>query len=333
MLRLASFAAPLFGALPLFAPMSAPRPLPAPALTASPLSPLTPSFATSFAPSASEPVGVPVRGRARAFVLDLDGNAFGPGLPTKIILFHRVTGAELAVSPADFAVIERRLGTDAPWGPVNLRDWMVDKPRGSFREFHGPKFAADLAWAIDNLPAELWQGPSWGALVEALSRPETAELVFVLTARQHTSEQLLDGFRVLRDRGFVRFLPKVENLHGVGAAASVSRRKAEVMMDILDALQALPFGPGAEMVVSRDGAGFELLHTIGFSDDTWANHAGMRDALAAASAANPARWSKVKVLLFYTGAGDASRAPETIVLLPDGTTRAARSKSRPGRDG
>ncbi|MCM2303444.1 MAG: hypothetical protein NDJ72_01985 [Elusimicrobia bacterium] len=240
-----------------------------------------------------------------AYVLDLDGNAFGSGFPTKIILFRKGGNQELPVPTAHFAVIEKSIGTDFTYGGANLKDYEL-RGDASFREFFGPKFAADLRYAVENLPAADWQGPSWPALVRALNDPVIAAHTYVLTARQHTSEQLLDGFRYLQSAGYIRYLPKVENLHGVGGTRRTAERKAELMAEFIDALQAAPLGGGR--------------HAIGFSDDTWANYEKMRDALTGILKREPGRWSKVKIVLFFTGSNDLSHSPEAIVLNADGTT-------------
>lgn len=247
-------------------------------------------------------------GTISAYVLDLDGNAFGPGFPTKIILFKKGGNQELPVPTAHFAVIEKSIGADFTYGGVNLKDYEL-RGDASFREFFGPKFEADLKYAVENLPASEWQGPSWGALVRALSDPLLAANTYVLTARQHSSEQLLDGFRYLQSAGYVRYLPKAENLHGVGGTRRTAERKAELMAGFVDSLQASPAG--------ADGG----RHAIGFSDDTWANYEKMRDALTGIMRREPGRWSKVKIVLFFTGSNDLAHRPEAIVLEGDGTAR------------
>ncbi len=244
----------------------------------------------------------------RAFVLDLDGNAFGPGFPTRIILFKKGSAQELSVPTAHFAVIEKNIGKDFVYGGANLKDYEL-RGDASFREFMGPQFTADLKYAVENLPASEWQGPSWGAMVGALSDPRVAEQVYVLTARQHTSEQLLDGFRYLQSAGYIKYLPKVENLHGVGGSAHTATRKAELMAEFVDALQATPLGDEGEA------------HSIGFSDDTWANYEKMRDALCATLRRHQGRWSRVKIVLFFTGTNEVAHRPESVVLIADGTFR------------
>jgi len=247
-------------------------------------------------------------GAIAAYVLDLDGNAFGPGFPTKIILFKKGGDGELAIATAHFAVIEKSIGKDFAYGDANLKDYEL-RGDSSFREFFGPKFAEDLQWAAENLPAAEWQGPSWGAMIRALNDERIAPFVFVLTARQHSSEHLLDGFRYLQRAGYIRYLPKVENLHGVGGTYRTAERKAELMMEFVDTLQSAPLGADSEP------------HTIGFSDDTWANYEKMRAALTAALGRERGRWSKVKIVLFFTGANDPKHKPEAIVLNGDGSTR------------
>ncbi len=305
------YVTPVLSALPTLAPSAlAPvLPLSAPALVPS-LAAFTPAPVALHpvrpAPAAPEIPAAP--STIVAYVLDLDGNAFGPGFPTKIILFKKGGVEELAVPTAHFAVIEKSIGQDVVYGGANLKDYEL-RGADSFREFFGPKFAEDLKYAVENLPASEWQGPSWGAMVQALNDPRTAPYVYVLTARQHSSEQLLDGFRYLRSAGYIRYLPKVENLHGVGGTYRTAERKAELMAEFVDALQAAPFG-------AEGGP-----HTIGFSDDTWANYEKMRDALTAIMRAEPGRWSKVKIALFFTGSTDLEHKPVSIVLNADGTTR------------
>ena len=243
-----------------------------------------------------------------AYVLDLDGNAFGRGFPTKIILFKKGGDGELSVPTAHFAVIEKNIGKDFVYGGANLKDYEL-RGAASYREFFGPKFTEDLKYAVENLPASEWQGPSWSAMVRALSDPRVAPFVYVLTARQHTSEQLLDGFRYLQSTGYIKYLPRVENLHGVGGTYRTAERKAEQMAEFVDALQAKPLPEGSGP------------HTIGFSDDTWANYEKMRDALTATLRREPGRWSRVKIVLFFTGTSEVAHRPEAITLNDDGTTR------------
>lgn len=247
-------------------------------------------------------------GSIAAYVLDLDGNAFGPGFPTKIVLFRKGGDRELLVPTAHFAVIEKNIGKDFAYGGENLGNYEL-RGDASFREFFGPKFAEDLRYAVENLPESEWQGPSWNAMVRALSDERIAPHVFVLTARQHSSEHLLEGFKYLQRAGYIRYLPKVENLHGVGGTHRTAERKAELMAEFIDALQASPLG--------ADGA----RHAIGFSDDTWANYEKMRDALAATLRSEPGRWDKVKIVLFFTGSNDLAHRPVAVVFNADGTTR------------
>lgn len=312
---------PALGA-PSFPALSVPSisvPIGAPALTPALAVPSlgVPSLPVTPVPAALSPVRVapsapefasPVPTFILAHVFDLDGNVFGPGFPTKIILFKKGTNEELAVPTAHFAVIEKKIGTDFVYGGANLFEYEL-RGAASFREFFGDQFAKDLKYAVENLPVSEWQGPSWAAMVRALSDPSMAANFYVLTARQHSSEQLLDGFRYLQAAGYIKYLPKVENLHGVGGTYRTAERKAELMVQFLDSMQAAP--PAA------DGG----LHTIGFSDDTWENYEKMRDALAAVLAREPGRWSRVKIVLFFTGSNTVLHRAEAIVVNADGSTR------------
>ena len=259
-------------------------------------------------------------GRVAADVLDLDGNALGRGFPTKIILFQKGGAKEFPVSTADFAVIESKVGTDYIQNGVNLKDYEISKERGSFRNFKGKQLVADLKYAVENLPKSAWQGPSWPAMVHALNDPETARFVYVLTAREHSPEEMMEAFKYLQSKGEIKYLPLIENLHAVGSAPNVPGRKTEVMAQIIDSIAAIPFGADASKVLNANGTAKTVLHTIGFSDDTWANFEKMRDALTKTFQAEPKRWKNVKIILFYTGT-DPAHAPGAVVLKLDGATR------------
>lgn len=308
--RVPSISVPLTGyalpvaPLPALPVLSLSAPVLAPSLPA-PLSVPVPVALQAIRPVAAAPEAPRSQRSVKAFVLDLDGNAFGPGFPTTIILFHKNGNQELPVTTAEFATLEKKVGTDYDYHGTNLKDFEL-RGAASFRNFFGPQFTADLKYAVENLPEALWQGPSWAAMVHALSDPETANQFYVLTARQHTSEELLDGFRYLQAKGYIRYLPRVENLHGVGGTYRTAERKAELMADFADSLQATP--------------GDRRPHSIGFSDDTWANFAKMRDYLLDLILANPGRWSRVKIVLFFTGR-DGEHALQAVVLNNDGTTR------------
>ena len=276
--------------------------------------------ALPVAANAPEGSALSRNGRIAAYVLDLDGNAFGPGFPTKIILFKKGGSEELPVTTADFAMIEGKVGTNHIYQGVNLKDYEI-RAQGSFRNFHGRQIVEDLKYAAEKLPKAEWQGPSWPALVHALSDPETAPHFSVVSAREHAPEDVLEAFRYLQSAGYIKFLPKLENLHLVGSAADVPGRKAEVMASIADGLQASPFGEDASKVLNADGTAKAALHTVGFSDDTWANFEKMHDFLTTTIKTAPARWRDVKIVLFFTGKNDPQHAPVSIVLKSDGTTR------------
>lgn len=261
-------------------------------------------------------------GRVAAYVLDLDGNAFGKGFPTKIILFKKGGKEEHPVSTADYAVIESKIGTDFVHDGVNLKDYELSRARGSLRGFMGPQLTVDLRYAVENLPKFEWQGPSWHAMIHALNDPETAPFVYVITAREHSPEELLEAFKYLQSIGYIKYLPPSENLHGVGAGSDVPGRKAAVMAAITDRLQATELGDDASKILNANGTAKAALQSVGFSDDTWANFERMRDALAKQIQDEPTRWKKVKIVLFFTGTNDPAHAPGAIVLKSDGTTRA-----------
>lgn len=278
----------------------------------------------------AQPFPLGRRARVTAYFFDVDDNIF-LGLPTKIIVFHKKTGAELPLSTEDFARVRGLIGRAGSAVEVDGRaldagDYEFrEGPDGSFREFRDPpggnNFIAGLKWAVENLPPERWQGPSWKAFALALSDPDTAAQVAIVTARAHRPSSFLEAFAYLRERGLIAHLPPVENIRPVGDTADPTALKVAAVAGLLDRVQATPFGPDAGTVLSPDGAGRKVLHSAGFSDDDEKNFTKMAEGLTAAIRTAPGRWDKVKIVLFYTGKHGTGRKPGGYVLTPDGRLR------------
>lgn len=333
--------APLAAAPAALAPSSLPQPLVEAAHAAlapadeSPLSQLRQVAAAWDKPSVSAgsdgaPAPAPAftpgrRGRVTAYFFDVDDNIF-LRLPTKIIAFHKITGEELPISTEEFALVREKIGRQDSQETVgdrriNTKDYEYRRvPGGSFREFVDPpggnNFIGAVRWAVENLPPQAWQGPSWRAFVRALHDPETAAQTAIVTARGHRPESFLEAFRYLQERGFIAHLPAVENLFAVGNSADPAAEKVKRVMALLDRVQAAPLGARARKR--------KLLHSAGFSDDDWKNFTAMAEGLAAARRAQPARWDRVKIVLYFTGTNHPARRPGAYVLESDGSLRPAR---------
>lgn len=289
-----------------------------------------PGVAADDAAAAPKPFPLGRRARVTAYFFDVDDNIF-LGLPTKIIVFHEKTGAELPLSTEEFARVRGLIGHAGSAMEIGGRaldtgDFEFRSgPDGSFREFRDPpggnNFIAGLKWVVENLPPDRWQGPSWKAFVLALGDPDTAAQVAIVTARAHRPSSFLEAFAYLHERGLITHLPPAENIRPVGDTANPTALKVAAVAGLLDRVQSTPFGSDAGTVLSPDGATRKILHSAGFSDDDENNFTKMVEGLAAAMKAAPGRWNKVKIVLFYTGKRGSSRKPGGYVLAPDGRLR------------
>ncbi len=249
--------------------------------------------------------------RIVAWNFDWDDNIFF--MPTKIVLVDKRTGATREVTTGDYAKIRSSLGTPGEW-----EHFSTDPD--SFRYFGGKYFLQHIREAVLSGDTS-WQGPSWKAFVEACSRPQTALHTTIITARSASPEDMLAGLRFLQEQGYLKHLPPLENLYGVGAAhaANPSAAKAEVMRIILDRIQAVPLGDDAPPVVSQDGQSRRPLHLWGFSDDDWGNFSTALEFLSAAVRAG--RYGNVKITVFYTGTNTPEHPPGAWIIRPDGVAR------------
>jgi hypothetical protein len=137
------------------------------------------------------------RGGRSFYFFDFDDNiAF---LTTPLILFHKDTGREIAISSAEYAQEHSHIGKSGVF-----KDYFIDydDSRGTFRCFRdhdddqlkklGYKdqvFVQDIVHAL-GFPDLQWKGPSWSCFYHATfnQRP-----VSVITARGHQPETIRQG--------------------------------------------------------------------------------------------------------------------------------------------
>jgi hypothetical protein len=260
--------------------------------------------------------------RSTGWNFDWDDNIFN--MPTTIRVTHKVTGEELGITTAEFALVRELIGKSGRYAdyvqkPDALR-FFGDDPRG-VRNY----FVEDVARAMAASAAG-WQGPSWDAFVTAMSRPDTAARTTLITARLHSPATLHAGLVHLQQLGLIKHVPPVENIFPVsypplaeklgGSANSPSAAKAKVMMQILDRLQAEALSPRAKPVTAPDGKGRRVMHLWGFSDDDWGNYRKAVDALLPEVRAG--RWPDVKITVFFTGKNHPGEPPRIEVLSKAG---------------
>jgi len=153
------------------------------------------------------------------YFFDFDDNvAF---LATPLILFHRETGTELAISSGQFATEHANIGKLGPYRDHDIR-W--DDQTGTFRHFRdhdlsmleklGLKtqvFLQDVAEALGK-PDFQWKGPSWSCFYHATfnQRP-----VSVITARGHSPETLVAGVDLFVKAGHLPERPNFLSIYPV----------------------------------------------------------------------------------------------------------------------
>lgn len=215
------------------------------------------------------------------YFFDLDDNVLF--LDSKIYIFNKHTGEELALSTGEFAAISRRIGVPGPLEDYETRD---DDATGSFRRFrdlsdiqnprHQP-FVADMVSALQK-PDIKWKGPSWNCFVHASlnQRPMS-----IITARGHHPETIRAGLEILAEAGHIAAKPNFMGIYPVshdqvrrdlgdtsasgGPRATVSQlKKSAIIASVETAMQLYGANPH---------------HRFGMSDDAPENLELIVDAL------------------------------------------------------
>lgn len=162
------------------------------------------------------------------YFFDFDDNIIF--LTTSIIIFHKETGDELALSSAEWARVHHLIGKPGPYENYETR--FDDEKTGSFRHFrdHNPEelmrlgfgrqlFVEDVAKAL-GLPDVQWKGPSWECFYHASFNQRPVSLI---TARGHDAETLKDGIRLFVSG---RILPHEPNYLSIFPVSNVATRHA-----------------------------------------------------------------------------------------------------------
>jgi len=268
--------------------------------------------------------------QAQAFNCDFDDNIMFSD--AKIMVWDPVSKKEYPVTTQDFAVVKNRIGKPdgGQWKRRTLRP-------ESFRYFRDDSELGEdvvkiqVERALDRMGDRAF-APSFKAMVDALSSPETRRRFYVITARQHHPKVIMKGFKVLFDRGLIPAMPLEENIFPVGwkglpekfQGADTAESKAKVMMHLLDEMQKEPVPADAALVENREGTGQQKMHLWGFSDDDFDNFRKAKEVLAKEVAAG--RWPDIKISLFFTGLNNAKEKKRGEVIMPSGETRPTRKE-------
>ncbi len=273
------------------------------------------------------------------FNFDWDDNIFN--MPTRIMIWNKKLGREVGFSTAEWALVRQKVGKAITPTPEDEK--LIQEKLGQADTWEGFEMRADALRNFGDddgqnhflndvergMQGSGWEGPSWEAFVEATSRVETAAETTIITARLQSPKTIHQALERLQQKGVILYVPPEENIYPVAypgiapryraSASSPSEAKAVVMTDLLDKVQARPFGATAQAVVDQNNKGSKILHLWGFSDDDWGNFSAAVTNLQKAMNANPVRWDKIKITVFFTGTNNSEHQPQVVVLtLPDG---------------
>lgn len=203
------------------------------------------------------------------YFFDFDDNILF--LTTPIIVFHKTSGAEIAISSGEWALNHHQIGRAGAYKDYEIRDF---DNHGSFRHFRdhdeeglrrlGARkqlFVEDVA-AVLGFPDLQWKGPSWECFYHAAfnQRP-----VSVITARGHHPNTLADGIRVLVE---TRWLPLEPSYLSILPVTHPGTRQAlgddEFKMSVAE-LKQRAIRQSVELAIQRHG--YSPHHRFGMSDD------------------------------------------------------------------
>lgn len=207
------------------------------------------------------------------YFFDFDDNvAF---LSTSIIIFHKKTGQELALSSGEFAQENKNIGVSGPYA-----DYFMDfnDASGSFRHFRdkdlhplevkaGKKqgFVEDILKALNEVDT-LWKAPSWEYFYHATLNERPVSLI---TARGHHPTTIMAGVDEMVSAGY---LPQRPNYHSIYPVSNPEVRKDLGDINFKQSVAELKkhaIRASVEKAITQYG--YSPFHRFGMSDDDHKN--------------------------------------------------------------
>lgn len=207
------------------------------------------------------------------YFFDFDDNvAF---LSTPIIIFHKKTNEEIALSSSEFAQEHKNIGKSGPY-----EDYFMDfnDQNGSFRYFRDKElnpleikagkrqgFVEDVHKALQNVDS-MWKAPSWNCFYHATYNKRPVSLI---TARGHHPGTIKDGVNLMVRSGY---LPHDPNYHSIYPVSN-----PEVRLELGDhdfnksvaELKKHAIRASVEKAIAEYG--YSPYHRFGMSDDDHKN--------------------------------------------------------------
>ncbi|MEI8347046.1 MAG: hypothetical protein WCG27_06245 [Pseudomonadota bacterium] len=268
-----------------------------------------------------------------AFNFDWDDNLMT--LSTKLQLIDKNSGNIKFISSQEFALIRDQIGkTNTPYADYAMTP-------DTFRFFSDvPGRNVFLEDVEKFIRGHRKQAPSFRSFIDAMSTPQTAQYTTIITARGHNRESIFEGLKFLKEKGYIKFLPPLENIWPVTnpnfpeyfaksfdgpypyapVGNQTSLAKAIIMEKILDQITKTQIPPTSATVLSPEGNSQGQYHLWGFSDDDYGNIE--KAILNLQKGVDGGRWPNVKITLFFTGQNNPNIKPHAIVLRPNQAPRA-----------
>lgn len=203
------------------------------------------------------------------YFFDFDDNvAF---LTTKLILFHKETDLEIAISSGEFAKEHSAIGKSGSYQNYRID---FDDAMGTFRNFRDvniealkklddqrQSFVRDVQEAL-GLAHSHWQGPSWSCFYHASfnQRP-----VSVITARGHAPETIKDGIALLVNEGYLPQAPNYLSIYPVSYKEIRLQLGDAQLTESVASLKQKAISASVEKAIKTYG--YSPHHRFGMSDD------------------------------------------------------------------
>lgn len=203
------------------------------------------------------------------YFFDFDDNIVF--LTTSIVVFHKQSRQELALSSADWARYHHTIGKSGPYVDYEIN---FDDQRGSFRHFRDREaeelarlgrqkqlFVEDVL-AVLGVPDVQWKGPSWECFYHATFNQRPVSLI---TARGHHPETLKDGIRELVGQRFLPLEPNYLSIYPVSHPGTRSELGDELGALSIAELKQRAIRASVEKAIQTYG--YSDHHRFGMSDD------------------------------------------------------------------
>ncbi len=243
------------------------------------------------------------KGGRSFYFFDFDDNVMR--LATPIYVFERDTGAELALSTAEFAAASPQLGKPGPWERYEIQ---TNDAIGSFRRFRDTDTDADTETVTDTDttadtaagtvtetdatpatphqpfiedintalagPKNEWLGPSWDLFFHAVHNQRP---LAIITARGHHPTTVARGIAQLHNAGHLTALPSYLAIIPVSHRETRARLGDPNRQRSIPELKKIAIVRLVEMAMERHGKNPH--HRFGMSEDAPDNLALVSEAM------------------------------------------------------